>query len=198
MRHLEVLFGAALIGSLIGLYYATKISYPEAPKQNVTYDLLREFEEPVHGVNTLTTDHNTVDRVLNRQQDSDLKSCSRTNTMPCEVSVVDPVKEKLEAHPQAEGVFYKGEKVTCLYNGVYSWDNGNEYIKTVGMECRVTAASEVFTDIGPQYQQIKVNCSKGLEKAWSDQPGVGMVKGHKLNFVERWYTSDECYHFSGV
>src|SRR6185369_11199421 len=40
--------------------------------------------------------------------------------------------------PADTKLFHKGEMVTCIYNGVYSWDNGDEFVKANAIECKVT------------------------------------------------------------
>ena len=88
--------------------------------------------------------------------------------------------------------FYKGQKVTCIYNGVFSWSNGEEFTKTIQVECVVLEASKFWQEYSPNYQFLKVNCKEGLKDKWDNGPGTGLVKDHKINKVERWYTSDEC------
>ena len=177
MKYVEVLICVLLMSLFVGILYG-KESHSMAPK-------------PVEVETTPAIED------IQPEIENGLKPCSRTTMMPCEVSPVDPVRRKLEnKYPVRKNLFYEGEKVTCVYPGVYWWDNGDEFMKTVGMECKVIKASEEQAYLAPGYQQIKVDCTKGLEKMWSTQPGAGMEKGHKLNFVKRWFSSDDCYHFS--
>ncbi len=92
-------------------------------------------------------------------------------------------------------LFKKGEEVTCIYDGIWSWSNGEQFVKNTDIECKIINASEAFDDLEPNYQHIQVNCLKGLSEKWSNRPGMGMVKGHKLNYVVRWFNSNDCYHF---
>jgi len=181
MKFIEVVICAVLISFMAGLFYATE--YRSRQPDNVKKQ-------------KVDVEKSTLDEIVDSiPLEAKLEPCSKTTMMPCEVSPKDPVRENLNDRPQKEGLFVKGEKVTCIYNGVFWWDNKDEFMKTVGMACKVVEASEEYTDLEPGYQQLKVNCKKGLEKMWSDQPGAGMVKGHKLNFVERWFPSTDCYHF---
>lgn len=179
MKFIEVLICAILISFMAGLLYTTQRA-PAAVEKPIKVEHKSVIEEIVEDM----------------PLEVGLKPCSQTNTMPCEVSPKDPVRDSLEDHPQRDGLFVKGEKVTCIYQGVYSWTDGNEFMKGVGMECKVIEVSKEMPEFEPGYQHVKVNCLKSLEKLWSNQPGLGMVKGHKLNFVERWYSSADCYHFS--
>jgi hypothetical protein len=63
------------------------------------------------------------------------------------------------------------------------------------MKCTVVQASEPWDDLEKDYQHVQVDCSKDIDFQSSDQPGVGMVKGHKLMFKVRWMSSTDCYHF---
>ena len=119
-----------------------------------------------------------------------LKPCSEVETMPCEVSPPNPVKDNLDAYGQRTGLFKKGEQITCIYSLVKSrhWSDGTdeEYIENVGVICKVLVASEEHIDIEPNYQQLKVKCNLDV---------YGIVKKHKLNKVERWFAGTDCYHF---
>ncbi len=97
--------------------------------------------------------------------------------------------------PSGPKIFEKGEMVTCIYSAVKSWSDGNEFIENMPMKCLVVNASDVWNDLEPNYQHVQVDCTKDLETKWSDTPGLGLVKGHKLNYRQRWFTSNDCYHF---
>jgi hypothetical protein len=201
MKYVEFLICVALASFLGGLIYATQGSFPKHQQEEEPKNLeekINPFRHSSSDSDSLTVRRHVAHELLDEgisPSKIELKPCSETNTMPCEESPRDLVREKLESHPQSEGLFYNGEKVTCLYRGVYSWDNGDEFMKTAGVQCKVVEASEEFADFAPGYQQIKVNCSEGLKKMWGSR-GTGMVKGHPMNYVKRWYTSDDCYHFS--
>lgn len=198
MKYIEVLICAALISFMAGLYYETEYKqFPpkvEAPKTKRPASTQEQKDAVAEVFNDKDPNLAKTNDIV-EDDDSKLESCSKTNTMPCNDHPVDPVKEELNEHPQKDGLFRKGEKVTCVYDGIYSWTDGNEFVKGVAMQCDVIQVTEELPEFGLHYQHIKVNCLRGLKTMWSDQPGVGMVKGHKLNLVERWYSSDECYHF---
>lgn len=124
-----------------------------------------------------------------------LKPCSETTMMPCDVSPPNPVKDSLDAKPQRDGLFKKGEMITCIYQGIFWWTDRNEFVKAVPMVGKVVQASEAFDDLEKDYQHIQVDFSKDLAFKSSDQPGVGMVKDHKLNYKVQWMPSTDCYHF---
>lgn len=180
MKYVEVLICAALLSFMAGLIYQTERA-PAAVEKPIKVEAPKSIIEEI---------------VEDMPLEVGLKPCSKTTMMPCEVSPKDPVRDSLEDHSQKEGLFRKGENVTCIYQGVYWWTDGREDMKSVGMQCKVLEVTKELSEFEPGYQHIKVNCLKGLEKLWSDQPGVGMVRGHKLNFVERWFPSTDCYHFS--
>jgi hypothetical protein len=127
--------------------------------------------------------------------DNTLRPCSEVNTMPCDVSPPNPVKDALDEVQQRDGLFKKGEEVTCIYQGIFCWDNRDEFVKAIPMVCKVLQASEPFDDLEKDYQHIQVDCSKDLVTKSSDQPGAGMVKDHKLNYKIQWFSSTDCYHF---
>ena len=85
-------------------------------------------------------------------------------------------------------MFTLGMVVTCMYSGIFAWHpSGEEYIKNVPMTCEIVKLGDaVHHDIAPNYMQVKVNCSKGLKDH-------NLVKGHTLNWSEKWLSSDECY-----
>jgi hypothetical protein len=197
MRYVEILISAALLSFLGGLIYATQFVS--------TNELVERKAIGIHGTNSKLTDapKKTPYDVMFKDavkpttiDDKELPSCSKVNTMPCTASPPNPLKESLDAKiVNNDKLFPKGEKVTCIYPAIKSWTDGNEFVENVAMKCKVIEASVEFADLEPNYQHIKVNCLKDLETKWSDQPGLGMVKGHKLNHVERWFTSSDCYHF---
>lgn len=86
--------------------------------------------------------------------------------------------------------FEVGEMVTCIYNAIYSWDNGSEFNKPVPMLCQVT---DTTSDIVENYYHLEVDCEADLELKWSSTPGAGLVKEHKLNPTQLWFGSDNCY-----
>ena len=92
-------------------------------------------------------------------------------------------------------IFTKGELITCIYDAVMSWSDGEEFIKPIPMQCEVIEASEILDDIEPNYQHIHVDCTKDLGTKWTTKPGVGLVKNHRLNYKKPWFTSNDCYHF---
>lgn len=187
MKFVHILSCVALGSFMIGMFCATECSHkPEKPSK--VPDVA-----PAVSKDMITSNKGDVE-ILNGANPG-LKPCSSSTQMPCEVSPRDPVRESLEAREKVKELFEVGEKVTCIYRAVYSWDNGDEYVKNVGVQCKVTIATEAFEELEPGYQQLKVNCGGGLKKLWGDK-GSGMVKGHKLNFVERWVSSTDCYHFS--
>lgn len=96
---------------------------------------------------------------------------------------------------KAADLYVKGDKVTCMYEGVFSFFDGEEFVNTVPIKCIVLEASGVLEHIAPNYQHIKVDCTKDVDANSSSIPGVGMVKGHKLNYKIRWYNSTSCSHF---
>jgi len=182
MKYIEVLICAALTSFLIGLFYQTEyvnndIQRVQLP-DSITNDIPVVQDQPAK---VTVTDHA-------------LKPCSQSNTMPCDESPIDPLKERLNAVKNQGGLFYKGERVTCIYQGVYSWDNGDEFIKATPVRCKVIEATGELVDLQPGYQHIHVDCTEGLKSLWGS-PGVGLVKGHKLNYKQLWYSSDNCYHF---
>ncbi len=89
--------------------------------------------------------------------------------------------------------FVKGEKVVCIYEGVYSWSNGEEFVKTTQVECIILEASKVHEEYSQHYQMLRVDCTEGLKDKWDSGPGTGLVRNHVSNKLKRWYTSDECY-----
>lgn len=95
--------------------------------------------------------------------------------------------------------FFKGEKVTCIYSGIFSWDNGDEFVKNILVQCKVLQVTGYSDEYSPGYQQIQVDCTDGLKDKWANGSGTGLVKNQKyeLNKKILWYTSDECYHFGG-
>src|SRR5271166_1451639 len=110
MKYIEVLICAALISFMAGSLYET-----ERTPAAVDKPIKMEEHKPA------------LEEILPKIK-AELKPCSQTTMMPCDVSPRDPVKESLEDHPQKEGLFVKGEKVTCIYQGVYSWTDGNEFM----------------------------------------------------------------------
>lgn len=197
MKFVHVITCAALISFFAGIVWST-------PERNLavaeTDQTISIPKGSVGRTRTLTQPltYNTDDPNLfmpKQDTDSDLKPCSETNTMPCEVSPRNPVKEELDAKESRPGLFKRGEAVTCIYPAIYSWTDGNQFIKNVGMKCTVVQASEPWDDLEKDYQHIQVDCSKDIDFQSSSQPGVGMVKDHKLMFKVRWFSSTDCYHF---
>ncbi len=197
MKFVHVAICAVLLSFLVGLIVETQ----------GTPRVLGNVIEPIIVTNSTVgqTKPFTQDTTVNLDDpnlgqpvdtpDTDLKPCSQVNTMPCEVSPRDPLKEELNAKVEPSGLFTKGEKVTCIYPAIFWWTDRREEVRTIGMKCTVTEASEEFADLEPGYQHVQVDCSKDLKTKWSDQPGVGMVKNHKLNPKVRWFASTDCYHF---
>lgn len=193
MKFIHVLICAALIAFMAGLVHTTQteviIEQKEIPSTKVRSGRLTDsvnanvnWDDPNLGQPVVVHDH-------------DLKPCSQVNTMPCDTSPPNPVKEELDAVESRPGLFKKGEKVTCIYPAIYWWTDGNEFVKNVAMKCTVVQASEPWDDLEKDYQHVQVDCSKDIDFQSSSQPGVGMVKGHKLMFKVRWFSSTDCYHF---
>lgn len=82
-----------------------------------------------------------------------------------------------------------GELVNCMYAAIYSWDSGDEFVKTVPMQCEVMKVS--------YGTHLFVDCSDDLEVKWSERPGHGLVKNHPLNKTQRWYALSDCYEIVG-
>ena len=92
--------------------------------------------------------------------------------------------------------FKKGQTVTCIYNGVHSWSDGDQFMKPIPLTCTIKKASPVWKDVEPKgHQQMQIDCSTSVD-AHTGPPGVGLVKNHPLNAKIRWVTSYDCYHFS--
>jgi hypothetical protein len=85
-----------------------------------------------------------------------------------------------------EKIHKVGAMVTCIYTAIYSWDNGDEFPKMVPMKCEVLEVSR-------HSSQLKIDCSKDLKTQWSDRPGHGMVKDHKINKTVFWSANASCY-----
>ena len=101
--------------------------------------------------------------------------------------------------PNDVQLFKKGEMVTCIYSGIFSWSDGDEFVKNVPIKCKVTQVADWITDNSEYgqskyYQNFEVDCTKDID-AKSGGPGAGLVKNHKLNIKKRWYSTEECYHF---
>lgn len=193
MKFIHVLICAALIAFMAGLIYSTQdqviVEHKTVSTVNVaggrltdSVDRAVNWDDPNLGQPVVTHEH-------------DLKPCSEVNTMPCDVSPPNPLKEQLDATKERPGLFKKGEAVTCIYPAIFWCTDKSEFVKTVGMKCTVVQASEEYIDLEPNYQHIQVDCSKDIDFQSSDQPGVGMVKGHKLMFKVRWFASTDCYNF---
>ncbi len=111
-----------------------------------------------------------------------------------------PATEPTEIEkPNDTKLFRVGEEVTCIYNGVFSWDNGDEFVKGIAVECKVTQVMDGVEDMSEygqskHYQRFEVDCTKDI-KAKTGGPGYGLVPDHKLNIKKRWYSTEECYHF---
>jgi hypothetical protein len=96
-------------------------------------------------------------------------------------------------------LFEKGEEITCIYQGIFSWSDGNEFVKAVPIECKVVELMEGTEDMSQYnqskyYQRFKVDCTKDVDYK-SGPPGAGLVKGHKLNVKQFWTHTENCYHF---
>jgi hypothetical protein len=194
----EFLFCVALASFSIGLFYVDVLSKPDvrAAPQLRRQQKQRDTFQAVDTRDAFVTDKQAAELILSGETPN-LKPCSKTKTMPCSTFTPDPVREKLDRKPQQrQGLFHEGENVTCLYGGVYSWDNGDEFVKTVGVQCKVLEATEELVEFAPGYQQVKVDCLDSLKKLLTKKSGTGMVKGHKLNLTEPWMSSTDCYHFS--
>lgn len=194
MKFIHVLISAALFSLLMGLVYSTQGNEYieqkiEVSSNNVSTGKLTDEAKPI--VNW--DDPNLGQPVT--IQDTDLKPCSEVNTMPCETSPRNPLKEELDTATERPGLFKKGEAVTCIYPAIFWWTDKSEFVKNVAMKCTVVQASEAFDDLEKDYQHVQVDCSKHIDFQSSDQPGVGMVKGHKLMFKIRWFPSTDCYKF---
>lgn len=196
MKFVHVAICAALLSFLLGLIWSTQTRHINSVERvapvNTSYTMNASLtDEPKREVNW--DDPNLGQPVV--VHDHDLKPCSQVNTMPCDTSPPNPVKEKLDAVESRPGLFKKGEKVTCIYPAIYWWTDGNEFVKNVAMKCTVVQASEPWDDLEKDYQHVQVDCSKDIDFQSSSQPGVGMVKGHKLMFKVRWFSSTDCYKF---
>lgn len=194
MNFIHAIICGALIGFMAGLVHTTQqteviIEQKEIPSTKVHNGRLTDsvnasvnWDDPNLGQPIVTHEH-------------DLKPCSEVETMPCETSPRNPVREQLEATKERPGLFKKDEAVTCIYPAIFWWTDKSEFVKTVAMKCTVVQASEAFDDLEKDYQHVQVDCSKDIDFQSSSQPGVGMVKGHKLMFKVRWMPSTDCYHF---
>lgn len=194
----RTLITAAIVSFTIGVIWSrpSERSIAEYPSNTLPPSIYQMSKPLTYSPTVNMDDPNLVMPVQSRKEpDTNLKPCSETTTMPCEVSPHSPLKEELDAKDSGPGLFKRGEMVTCIYQGIFWWDNRDEFVKTVPMVCKVLQASEAWDDIEPNYQHIQIDCSKDLTTKWSDQPGAGMVKNHKLNFKVRWYNSNNCYHF---
>ncbi len=201
MRFFEIAIAVCLLSFFAGIY----IHSNPTPSVYVDYTQRRP-ENVTQGSFTKPTKPHPSRPKPGTIAETDLKPCSQVNTMPCTESPTNPLREALDAKDEATGIFKKGQMVTCIYPGVFYHEacskdqcdiDDSEFIKNVAVECRVTQASEVYNG---DTQQIKVNCTKDLSTKWSAKPGPTMVKDHKLNKAERWFFSEDCYHFtkSGV
>lgn len=195
MRFLHILICAALISFMVGLYHSTQAVEVVEQKHeaNSAYMNNSRFTDSVDHKAVNWDDPNLGQPIV--AHDVDLKPCSEVQTMPCETSPRDPLREDLDAVKSRPGLFTKGEKVTCIYPAIFWWTDKSEFVKNVAMKCTVVQASEPWDDIEKDYQHIQVDCSKDIDFQSSNQPGVGMVKGHKLMFKVRWFSSSDCYHF---
>lgn len=196
MRFIHVVICAALLSFLLGLIWSTQFrqiaSVERTSPVNSSYTISKPFTEDVN--KTVNWDDPNLGQPV-VTQDTDLKPCSEVQTMPCETSPKNPLKEELDAEKAGPGLFKKGDKVTCIYPAIFWWTDKSEFVKNVAMKCTVVQASEAYNDLEPNYQHIQVDCSKHIDFQSSDQPGVGMVKGHKLMFKVRWFPSTDCYNF---
>lgn len=89
--------------------------------------------------------------------------------------------------------FSSGEKAVCIYQGVYSWSDGDEFLKNIPVSCKIIQATEYMHEFDKDYQMLEVDCAEGLAGLWGSGPGVGLVKNHSLNKTRLWYTNAECY-----
>jgi hypothetical protein len=104
-----------------------------------------------------------------------------------ELPETDPIRYEYEHSEYGNEKVHKvGDTVTCIYVAIYSWDNGDEFPKTVPMKCKVLEVSK-------HSPQIKIDCRKDLKTQWSDRPGHGMVKNHDLNKTVSWSANASCY-----
>lgn len=58
-----------------------------------------------------------------------------------------PVEPTEIEKPNDTKLFRVGEDVTCIYNGVFSWDNGDEFVKGVAIECKVITVADGVEDM---------------------------------------------------
>ena len=193
MRYTEIVICTVLLSFMAGLLCETQCHH------EVTDNAQRR---PESVYSTFSPPKPTKPLPSSPTEETALKPCSKSHTMPCDMSPPNPLKESLDAKVEASTVFTKGEGVTCIYPGVFYHEacskdqcliDGAEFIKNIAVECKVLDASEVYNG---SEQQIKVNCLKDLETKWSATQGNSLVKGHKLNATERWFFSDDCYHFT--
>jgi len=171
----HILVCAALLAFFFGLVYGTNNAESEQRGPNGTKS--KRFIK------------NNISPKILPAIDNTLRPCSEVNTMPCSTSPLNPLKEKLDSQDQREGLFKKGEEVTCIESVVIvtHWSDGDdESVKNLGLTCKVLIASEEYPDLEPNYQHLKVKCNYDL-------PNV--VQNHKLNNAERWTSSSSCYHF---
>lgn len=89
-------------------------------------------------------------------------------------------------------LFNKNDKVVCMYEGVFSYITGEEFVQTIPLECTILNASDIIIEGGPFYQHLRVDCTKDLQTKWTDRKGLGLVKGHKLNYEIFWTNSTSC------
>lgn len=167
----HILFFIIVISFVVGYIRAGAIVLTDKTEPNITTDYKPDAEIITDG----------------------LKDCSRVNTMPCTASPRNPLKEKLDSQVMNNTkLFKKNDYITCIYPLVQftAWSDGTkeQYVKNVGLKCIVLKASEEYPDLEPNYQHLRVDCTK-------DMPKYNAVMEHKLNGV-RWFSSTDCYHFT--
>lgn len=92
--------------------------------------------------------------------------------------------------------FKVGQDATCMYEAVKSYFDGTEFLETLPIICVILEAIRVDNEYDINYQHLKVDCTKDLDRKSSDKPGMGIVKNHPQNFKIRWYNSTNCYHLT--
>ncbi len=115
-----------------------------------------------------------------------------------EESTHEQPKDIPPPRPTDTQLFVVGEHVTCIYQGVFSWTDGDQFLKTIPLECIIleVTAPEDMSSYGQSNvrQNIHVDCTKSVIKN-TGSPGIGLVPHHKLNVKKRWYATEDCYHF---
>lgn len=91
-------------------------------------------------------------------------------------------------------MFKIGEILTCVYVGIFSWDDGREFTKTIPVKCEVKSV-EILSSYegGLDEYKYQLDCSKDIHKRSSKNDGVGLVKTHKLNYKKFLTDGEECY-----